>query len=56
MNKLIIIYRNHFTLKEFEKLNLDSYLKKNIFVEVWVMNKLLKDKVIFSNMKNKKKT
>ena len=55
MNKLIIIFRNHFTKKEFEKLNIDSYIKKNIIIEVWVMNKLLKDKVIFSSMKNKKK-
>ena len=55
MNKLIIIYRNHFTQKEFEKLNLETFSKKNIFVEVWVMSKLLKDKIIFPNMKNKKK-
>ena len=55
MNKLIIFYRNHFTQKEYEKLNLDTFLKKNINVEVWVMSKLLKDKVIFPNMKSKKK-
>ncbi len=55
MNKLIIIYRHHFTKKEFEKLNLDIYLERNISIEIWVMNKFLKDRVIFSNMKGKKK-
>lgn len=55
LNKLIIISQHHFTQKEFEKFNINYFIKENISTEIWVMNKLLKDKIIFSNMSSKKK-
>tara|TARA_B100000989_G_scaffold298400_1_gene287520 strand:- start:13532 stop:14752 length:1221 start_codon:yes stop_codon:yes gene_type:complete len=55
MNKLIIIYQNNFTQKEFEKLNIKYFIDSNISTEIWVMNKLLRDGIIFSNMKSRKK-
>jgi hypothetical protein len=54
MNKLIIIYRHHFTQKEFNKLNIKFFIKQNVLIEIWIMGKMLKDKIIFPNMKNKK--
>ena len=55
MNKLIIIFQHYFTEKEFQKLNLKDFIKKNISIEIWVMQKLLKNNVIHPNMKSKKK-
>lgn len=66
MNRIVFIRSYNFTKKEFDKLDIPFFLKKNIKVEIWSLIKLFKKKtfldkslleknfniIFFSNLKN----